>query len=83
MGGLAILRGMLSRSMSSIKQTRLATCLRMASLQHTQDVATPETTIGSELLHFVICSALQRSAVAFGETLPVPEIVVIGGQVRA
>lgn len=27
------------------------------------------------------CSALQRSAVAFGETLPVPEIVVIGGQV--
>ncbi len=26
-------------------------------------------------------SALQRSAVAFGETLPVPEIVVVGGQV--
>ena len=29
------------------------------------------------------CSRLQASAVAFGESLAIPEIVAIGGQVRA
>lgn len=35
---------------------------------------------GLALVRFLACSRLQAAAVAFGEDLPIPEIVAIGGQ---